>query len=233
MDRIVEAVRRHPGVLIVVVAVSMAVAGAVYRSQAESVTSTSEQPASSGAPEDGSTEADEASGDPAERGGTEPQSEDGTSDGTVGSAGTPTSGGWSEDEATDDIPPDVARPRPDIDLGQPPDGSDVAEVARWWAAVYTAYTGAEPGEDLVDRLGEHTSDSLQSELSDAPPPASYGSPVAIDGASAGGPLVGEDQDEETERTVRVSVETPGALVVYDVVLVWTAGRWRVDDLEAL
>lgn len=244
MGRKVELVRRHPGVLIVGAAICLAVVSGFYRSAPDGSAGASDASdrteAGPGANADGDHRVDARSGAGDEGLHTGGAGDDGGADGR-GGADEASNDTAADDTASGDkptptstlVPPDVARPRPSVNLDQPPGRSDVAEVARWCAAVYAAYAGAEPGEELGDRLGELATAELRAELTDLPPPASYGPPVDIDGASAGGPFVREDQDETIERTVRVSVETPDALVIYDVALVDTSGSWQVKQLEAL
>jgi hypothetical protein len=96
-----------------------------------------------------------------------------------------------------------------------------------------AYEGAEPAPELVARLAAFTTPAWQAELMGVPPAASYDAPVEIAGVSAqlvepaaggaggGGATAGQ--------TAQVTVETPGALVVYELVLVQdAAGTWQVD-----
>lgn len=254
MGRKVEFLRRHPGVVVVVAVVALAALGARYRSTGEGPGATSEVAGSAVAVEEGAgdrsdgSDADDQGGAGNSSGGGSAGDDESTStsgegpdDGASGQGGAGTEGGGTHQAAEDatgettaaDVPPDVAHPRPVVDLNRVPDGSDVAEVARWSAGVYTAYAGAEPGEELAGRLEERTTAELYAELASLPPPASYGQPVVIEGVSAGGPFVLEQQDPGTERAVRVSVETPGALVVYEVALHETADGWLVTDLEAL
>jgi hypothetical protein len=131
-----------------------------------------------------------------------------------------------------EVPPDVEEDRPAVDLATPPPATDPVEVARWWAATYTAYVGAGPPADLVERLADWTTPALLDELRALPPAASYDAPLAIDGVSevdlpasaAGGAPAGS-------RQLRVSVQTPVALVIYDMTLVQGSGgaRWLVSE----
>lgn len=129
-------------------------------------------------------------------------------------------------------PPDVDTDRPAIDLNVAPPPGDPIEVARWWAATYTAYIGAEPPADLVTRLADWTEQSLLDELGVLPPAASYDPPLGVGGVSA------LDQpapvgDTSGDRHERVSVETEFALVIYDLTLVDTGGTWKVSEATRL
>lgn len=125
------------------------------------------------------------------------------------------------------VPPDVAHDRPVIDLEAPPDGHDPVEAARWWAATYAAYVGAEGPAELADRLAPLTGSGLLQSLRNIPPAASYDAPLKVVGASGievarGGGAV----------KVRVSVETDLALVVYDVSLTEAPpGSWLVSRAD--
>jgi hypothetical protein len=122
-------------------------------------------------------------------------------------------------------PPDVARARPPVDLATPPPGDDAVEVARWWASVFVAYEGAEPMPDLVARLSSFTTPRLQAELQAVPPAASYDVPLEVAGASAQpAPAAAGGQ------RVQVTVETAGALVIYELALVpGPGGGWQADQ----
>jgi len=129
------------------------------------------------------------------------------------------------------VPPDIEEDRPALDLAVPPPATDPVEVARWWAGTYTAYVGAGPPADLVARLTDWTTPALLDELGALPPAASYDAPLAIDGvseidlpaATTGGAPAGS-------RQLRVSVQTPLALVIYDMTLVpGSGGRWLVSE----
>ena len=127
------------------------------------------------------------------------------------------------------VPPEAEGDRPPIDLATPPPATDPVEVARWWAGTYTAYIGAEPPVDLVARLTDRTAPALLDELRALPPAASYDPPLEVDGvsevdlpASAGAPA--------GSRQLRVSVQTPVALVIYDMTLVQgRGGGWLVSE----
>jgi hypothetical protein len=231
MGRTADYVRRHPGTIIVVAAASLVIVGGFARS---GDSADDDGPADTTEQAEAATETDEADG--LQDDGPTAESADANGSGVDPAApdATPGSEGTSEEAAsTSNLPTDVAHPRPTVELDRPPDGSDPAEVARWWTAVYTSYVGAEPGRDLAERLEEHTTPDLQAELEAVRPPASYGTPVDIDGASSGGPFVNEQQNAADERTVRVTVESLGTVVVYDVALIATDGRWQVDGVEAL
>jgi hypothetical protein len=136
------------------------------------------------------------------------------------------------------VPPDVENDRPAIDLANPPPPDDPVEVARWWAGTYTAYVGAEPPVDLVARVADRTAPALLDELRALPPAASYDAPLEVDGASAidlpagdgAGGGSGGSGDGAGGRRLRVSVQTPVALVVYDITLVQgREGGWLVSE----
>jgi hypothetical protein len=147
------------------------------------------------------------------------------------SSGTADDGG---EAATTLVPPDVDEPRATVDLATTPPEDDAVEVARWWAATYTAYIGAEAPDAVADRLAPTTTASLMAQLTAIPPAASYDAgPSVIEGVSHRAPV-----DEADGTSVRVTVETTGALVVYDLVLVAEAGssgesRWLVDQAARL
>lgn len=131
------------------------------------------------------------------------------------------------------VPSDVEDDRPVVDLATPPPAGDPVEVARWWAGTYTAYVGAEPPVDLVTRLADWTAPALLDELRALPPAASYDAPLAIDGVSEVD-LPGTDDGGDAGaggRRLRVSVQTPIALVIYDMTLTRdSAGtRWLVSE----
>lgn len=126
------------------------------------------------------------------------------------------------------IPPDVARPRPPVDLAEPPDSTDPLEVARWWAGTHTAHEGAEPAAELADRLQTLTDTELVAELRAYPPAATYGDPTPVLGVSANEPVANGSTHQ-----LRVTVETPGALVVYDLELTQRQGRWLVHQATPL
>jgi hypothetical protein len=125
------------------------------------------------------------------------------------------------------VPPDVAHDRPAIDLAAVPDGHDPVEVARWWAANYAVYVGAEGPADLADRLAPLTGSGLLASLRDIPPAASYDAPLKVLGATGT-----ELSREAGSAKVRVSVETDLALVVYDVTLTEAPpGSWLVSRAD--
>jgi len=136
-----------------------------------------------------------------------------------GSATTDPDG--TETTETTLTPPDVAHERPDVDLDAPPDGTDRIEVARWWAAVYVAYIGAEPPAKLADRLAPRSGPDVLAALRALPPAASYDPPLEPQGVTA--------TDEPGGKVTRVSVETDAALVLYDLTLSQVQGLWRVDQ----
>jgi hypothetical protein len=125
------------------------------------------------------------------------------------------------------VPPDVAHDRPTIDLALAPDGRDPVEVARWWAANYAVYVGAEGPDELADRLAGLTGSGLLQSLREIPPAASYDPPLEVLGATG----------TEIERApgsvkIRVSVETDLALVIYDVSLTEAPpGSWLVSRAD--
>ena len=126
-------------------------------------------------------------------------------------------------------PPDVDDPREPVDLAVVPTGDDPVELARWWAATYTAYVGAEVPGALADRLAVVTTDSLRSQLSALPPAASYDpEPVDVEGVSQPDPV---PVAGGAGLRIRVSVETAGALSSYDLTLVQdpAGGGWLVDQ----
>lgn len=129
------------------------------------------------------------------------------------------------------LPPDVAHSRPAIDLAAtPPDGQDPSHVARWWAATHAAHVGAEPAADLASRLADLSTPSLVDALAALPPTANYHEPTPIVGVST----VELGHDDTAHRRVRATVETPIALVVYDIGLAETpGGRWRVNEVATL
>jgi hypothetical protein len=157
---------------------------------------------------------------------------DDSSRGSAGSEGTSAAGPATT--GTTLVPPDVDEPRASVDLAATPAGDDPVELARWWAATYTAYIGAEAPAALADRLASTSTASLRAGLTAIPPAASYDEPAAIEGVS-NRPPVGEDGRTE----VRVTVETGGALTTYDLTLVAaTAGGsgptgWLVDEATRL
>ena len=124
------------------------------------------------------------------------------------------------------MPPDVDEDdRPAVDLATPPPATDPVEVARWWAGTYTAYVGAGPPADLVARLADWTAPALLDELRTLPPAASYDPPLTIEGVSAT-----ELPASGGGRQLRVSVQTPLALVIYDMTLVQgSGGGWLVSE----
>jgi hypothetical protein len=124
-------------------------------------------------------------------------------------------------------PPDVAHDRPTIDLEAPPDGHDPVEAARWWAATYAAYVGAEGPAALADRLAPLTGSGLLRSLRDIPPAASYDAPLKVAGATGTELARGGGAAK-----VRVAVETDLALVVYDVSLTEAPpGSWLVSRAD--
>lgn len=124
------------------------------------------------------------------------------------------------------VPPDIEEDRPAIDLTTPPPADDPVEVARWWAGTYTAYAGAEPPVDLVARLADWTAPGLLDDMRAVPPAASYDAPLAVDGVSE----VDLPASAGAGRLLRVSVQTPVALVIYDMTLVQgSGGGWLVSE----
>ena len=122
-------------------------------------------------------------------------------------------------------PPDVAHERPAVDLEVLPSGSDPVEVARWWAANYAVYVGAEAPAALADRLAPLTGSSLLQSLRAVPPAASYDAPLDVEGVTGN-----EVAQGAGTKIVRVSVETTVALVVYDVTLTEAPpGSWLVSQ----
>jgi hypothetical protein len=127
-------------------------------------------------------------------------------------------------------PPDVARPRPPVDLTRRPNPNDLVEVARWWVGTFVSYGAAEPAADTVARLRPFTTPALEQALLNVPPAASYDPPVQVAGVSAlvdpgGGP---NTTVAGMARSV-VTAETPDAVVVYEVVTRLGAGGWQVDE----
>jgi hypothetical protein len=161
-----------------------------------------------------------------------------TTSSTPGSSATTAPGAT---EATDPaptstlVPPDVDSDRPAVDLAHPPDATDPVELARWWAGTYTAYIGAEPPADLVDRLADWTSPELVDELRALPLAASYDPPLGVEGVTAVDLPVtagGSGSAPPGSRQLRVSVQTPLAVVVYDMTLVpGDGGAWLVREAE--
>jgi hypothetical protein len=129
-------------------------------------------------------------------------------------------------------PPDVDSDRPAIDLTTTPPPGDAAEVARWWAATYTSYIGAETPAALVTRLADWTTQDLLDELGALPPAASYDPPVAVGGVSVQEipPAAGDTRGGNHQR---VSVESDFALVIYDLTLVDAGGTWQVSEATRL
>jgi hypothetical protein len=138
-------------------------------------------------------------------------------------------------------PADVDEPRGSVDLQAPPAGTDPVEVARWWAGSYTANVGALLPEALAERVAPASTPGLRAQLAAVPPAASYDpEPAEIAGVSNRAPVERAGRIE-----VRVTVETAGALAVYDLTLVpaggsvggggggddgvGAAGRWLVDE----
>jgi hypothetical protein len=162
---------------------------------------------------------------------------DAASDGDTSDEGPPT-GRTAADESTvpdtaDEstttlttlTPPDVAHERPTVDLETLPSGSEPVEVARWWAANYAVYVGAEAPAALADRLATLTGSSLLQSLRDVPPAASYDPPLELAGVTGN-----EVAGGTGTKIVRVSVETDVALVVYDVTLTEAPrGSWLVSQ----
>lgn len=130
-----------------------------------------------------------------------------------------------------DDPDAPTRPeRPAIDLAAVPrPGASPAEVARWWAATYAGWVGAETGEALADRLAPASTAALADRLRAAPPPASYDEPDEVVGAATGPALPGEQGVQ-----VMVTVETAGGIAAYQLDLVDTGtDGWRVDAVTVL
>jgi hypothetical protein len=110
---------------------------------------------------------------------------------------------------------DPTRPAVAADEEALPDLADPVEVARWWSAVYAAYVGVDTADELADRLSPVSTPELVDALRAVAPANSYDpEPTAVEGVSHQPPQT----DEVGRTTVRVTVETPGALLVYDVVL---------------
>jgi hypothetical protein len=148
---------------------------------------------------------------------------------TAGDGGTVSTDPGDDSSGTTLVPPDVVHERTPVDLNAPPPGSDPTELARWWAAAYVAYIGAEPPTKLADRLASLTGNGLLAQLRALPPAASYDPPLTIVGASAED-VPGAGSGGGAGRKVRVTVETEAALVLYDVTLSQAAaGGWRVDQ----
>jgi hypothetical protein len=136
------------------------------------------------------------------------------------------------------VPPDVDSDRPPIDLAKPPVATDPVELARWWAGTYTAYIGAEAPADLVGRLADWTTPELLDELRALPLAASYDPPLDVEGASAvelpSTPGATGATVPAGARQLRATVQTPVAVVVYDMTLVPGAGgTWLVREAERL
>lgn len=147
-------------------------------------------------------------------------------------AGTEPSPDDPADDAGDtqppDVPADVEEERPDVDLAQPPDGADPVDVARWWGGTFVGHSGAEPPAALAERLAGVVTPELQAEMAAEPPAASYDEPTEIVGASAAASTTASTVAGST--AMRVTVETVGALLVYDVTLTQdAAGTWRVAE----
>lgn len=234
--RAVEFLRRHPGLVLVAGVVVLVAGTAVNRVLDEPISSTSDENV-----QDEESSVDESGGDgsPSDEDGEaaaddEAAEDDGDAPGDTGAAASPSNGDRAGDAGTTTtlVPPDVARPRPEVDLDAPPDGSDPVEVARWWAAVYVAYVGAEPPAELVDRLGPLTTRELQNDLRSMSSVASYSGPTPVEGVSAREPAA-RGSTGQRGQNVWVTVETPGALVVYDVVLQRESGGWRVSEANRL
>lgn len=154
---------------------------------------------------------------------------DGRSD-NPGGSGDPAAADGREPTSTI-APPDVDEPRASVDLTAVPTGDDPVELARWWAATYTAHVGSDLPAALADRLAPVITDALRAQLAALPPAASYDSePVAVEGVSQPGPVT-----EGDNLRIRVSVETAAALSSYDLTLVAAAGtgRWLVDQASRL
>jgi hypothetical protein len=152
----------------------------------------------------------------------------------AGDAGAPAGdddGGGGVTTTIVDDPDAPTRPdRPAIDLAAVPQpGDPPTEVARWWAAAYAGWVGAETGDDLADRLALASTAALADRLRAAPPPASYGEPDAVVGAATGPAL-----PHEPGVQVLVTVETEGGLAAYQLDLVDTGAEgWRVDAVTVL
>lgn len=216
-----ELLRRHPGAIVVVALLGLVVVGVLNRasddgdSQDDRSDSAVHQPPSRSA---------ENSDHEALAAGNDANAEDGTTD--------PDGPDRSVATTTTLVPPDVARPRPTVNVDAPPAGDDPVEVARWWAATYVAYVGAEPSKELAQRLEPLTTPSLRQDLATMPPGASYSEPIPIEGVTAREPADdrGDSQDQQTMRAV---VETPGALVVYSLVLERSPTGWQVGEATRL
>jgi hypothetical protein len=136
-----------------------------------------------------------------------------------------------------EVPPDVDSDRPAIDLAQPPTATDPVELARWWAGTYTAYIGAEPPADLVERLADWTAPELLAELRALPLAASYDPPLDVEGVSAvdlPATAGGSASAPAGSRQIRATAQTPVAVVVYDMTLVpGGGGAWLVREADRL
>ncbi|HMG40555.1 MAG TPA: hypothetical protein VK611_04470 [Acidimicrobiales bacterium] len=122
-------------------------------------------------------------------------------------------------------PPDVAHERPAVALDVVPGTGDPVEVARWWAATYAVYGGAEPPSALADRVAPLTAPAFLQSLRDVLPAASYDAPLELEGVTGNEVAAGAGS-----KVVRVSVETTVALVIYDVTLTEAPpGSWLVSQ----
>lgn len=220
LKRPIEFLRRHPGVFVVVAVLGLIVLGVLNRTAGDDGDDGRDggpvhQPPSRSAEDDDEVVASD---------------DDGGAEDDAPRPDVPASSGAT---TTTVAPPDVARPRPPVDLEAPPDGSDPVEVARWWAAVYVSYVGAEPGEDLARRLQPLTTSRLRQDLASMPPGASYNEPIPIEGVTTSGPSGSGPGDTEGQQRLRVVVETPGALVIYNLVLEHSAAGWQVGEATRL
>lgn len=226
LRRGVQFIRRHPGGLVVVAVLGLAVAGVLARTSEDSGDEASNggpvhQPPSRSAAD----REDVASA---------PDTEGNAGEGSDATAGGEAPGGTGT--TTTLTPPDVARPRPPVDLDVPPDGSDPVEVARWWTAAYVSYVGAEPGDELAKRLEPLTTASLRKDLASMPPGASYNEPIAIEGVTASQPVgagAGNGSGDGQSRHMRVVVQTTGTVVVYNLVLELAPTGWQVGEATRL
>lgn len=228
LRRAIEFLRRHPGAFVVVAALGLVVVGVLNRTSEDGGEDNRggipvQQPPSRSA-EDSDEGVEEVSA----------SDDDGRAENAAPDPHVPGSSGAT---TTTLFPPDVARPRPPVDLEAPPDGSDPVEVARWWTATYVAYIGAEPGNELAQRLERLTTARLRQDLASMPPGASYSDPIPIEGVTANEAALGDEGssnvDGQSPQRMQVVVETPDTLVVYDIVMEHSAAGWQVDEVTLL